>query len=139
MSALLEFKAKNVDKAVQKASVELKMPKEEIKYEVLSYGSSGIFGLSGTKKAKIRVKLPKASPDKEPPAETAEFNTEAPPAPDASKRSEATATMVIDDENGVVKENSEGHRLYSFPDDAAEIGRLVLQRIADTITADAKT
>jgi len=46
--------------------------------------------------------------------------------------------MVIDDENGVVKENSEGHRLYSFPDDAAEIGRLVLQRIADTITADAK-
>ena len=48
MSASLEFKAKNVDKAVERASAELKMPKEEIKYEVLSHGSSGIFGLSGT-------------------------------------------------------------------------------------------
>ncbi len=138
MSALLEFKAKNIDKAVEKASAELKMPKEEIKYEVISYGSSGIFGLSGAKKAKIRVKLPKDSPDKQPPAETAEFNTETPPAPEASSRSEATAAMVIDDENGVVKENSEGRRPYSFPDDASEIGRLVLQRIVDTITADAK-
>jgi len=138
MSALLEFKAKNVDKAVRKASPELKMPKEEIKYEVLSYGSSGIFGLSGTKKAKIRVKLPVNSPDKEPQAETVEFNTESPPAPDASNRSEATGAMVIDDEDGVAKENSEDQRLYSFSDDAAEIGRLVLQRIVDTITADAK-
>jgi spoIIIJ-associated protein len=73
MSALLEFKAKNVDKAIEKASAELRMSKEEIKYEVLSYGSSGIFGLSGTKKAKIRVKLPEDTLDREPQAETAEF------------------------------------------------------------------
>lgn len=138
MSALLEFKAKNVDKAVEKASAELKLPKEELKYEVLSYGSSGIFGLSGTKKAKIQVKLPENKPEKKPPAETAEFNTEAPPAHDASNRSEATGAMVIDDENGIVKENSEGQQLYSFPDDAVEIGRLVLQRIVETITADAE-
>jgi spoIIIJ-associated protein len=138
MSALLEFKAKNVDKAVEKASAELKIPKEEIKYEVLSYGSSGIFGLSGTKKAKIRVKLPADLPDKEPPAETAEFNTELPPAHDASNRSEATGASLINDENGVVKENAEGQPLHEFPDDAAEIGRLVLQRIVDTITADAE-
>ena len=138
MSALLEFKAKNVDKAVEKASAELKMPKEEIKYEVLSYGSSGIFGLSGAKNARIRVKLPQDSPDKKPPADTAEFNTEATPAHDASNRSEATAAMVIDDENGIVTENSEGQPLYSFPDDAAEIGRRVLQRIVDTITAEAE-
>jgi len=140
MSALLEFKAKNVDKAIEKACAELKMPRDEIKYEVLSYGSSGIFGLSGTKKARIRVKLPEDSPDKEPQAETAEFNTAAPPAPDASNRSEAAgamATMVTDGENGAVKEDSEGEPLYSFPDDAVEIGRLVLQRIVNTITADA--
>lgn len=138
MSAMLEFKANNVGKALEKASAELKMPKEEIKYEVLSYGSSGVFGLSGTKKAKIRVTLPQDLPDKEPSAESAEFHTEASPAHDASNRSEATDAMVIDDENGGVKENSEGQKLYSFPDDAAEIGRLVLQRIVDTITADAE-
>jgi spoIIIJ-associated protein len=138
MSALLEFKAKNVGKALEKASAELKIPKEKIKYEVLSYGSSGVFGLSGTKKAKIRVKLPQVSPDKEPPADTAEFHTEASPAHDASNRSEATDAMVIDGENGGVNKKSEGQTLYSFPDDAAEIGRLVLQRIVDTITADAE-
>ena len=54
MSAL-EFEAKNVDKAVEKACDELNMPKEKLKHEVLSYGSSGIFGLFGTKKAKIRL------------------------------------------------------------------------------------
>ena len=138
MSALLEFKAKNVDKAVDKASAELKMPKEEINYEVLSYGSSGIFGLSGTKKAKILVKLPEDSPDKEPQTETDEFNIEAPSASDASNRSEATDAVFIDDEDGAIKDNSEEQPLYPFPDEAVEIGRLVLQRIVDTITADAK-
>jgi len=138
MSALLEFEAKNVDKAVDKASAELKMPKEEIKYEVLSYGSSGIFGLSGTKKAKIRVKLPEDSLVKERQAQTAELNAAAQPAPDVFSKSEDTGAMVLDDENGSVKEDSEGQKPYSFPDDAVEIGRLVLQRIVDTITADAK-
>jgi spoIIIJ-associated protein len=137
MSASLEFKAKNVDKAVERASAELKMPKEEIKYEVLSYGSSGIFGLSVTKKAKIRVKLPEDSLVTEPQPETAELNAEAPRASDASGRSEATGAMVIN-EDAVAKENSEGQGLYPFPDDSAEIGRLVLQRIVDAITTDAK-
>jgi spoIIIJ-associated protein len=137
MSALLEFKAKNVDKAVEKASAELKMPIEEIKYEVLSYGSSGIFGLSGTKKAKIRVKLSEDSLNKEPQAEITEFNSEASPKSDASSRPEATVAMALKNENEGVKENEEDQQLYSFPDDAVEIGRLVLQRIVDAITADA--
>jgi spoIIIJ-associated protein len=138
MSVSLEFKAKNVDKAVEKASAELKMPKEELKYEVLSHGSSGIFGLSATKNAKIRVKVPEDSPVKEPQAETDEFKAEVPSARDASGRSDARGVMVIGDEGGVAKENSEGQPPYSFPDDSAEIGRLVLQRIVDTITTDAK-
>lgn len=136
MSALLEFKAKNVDKAVEKASAELKLPKEKIKYEVLSYGSSGIFGLSRTKKAKIRVKLPEDSPDKAPQPQSAEFHNEAPPAPDASNPSEATDAVPVD-EDQAIKDNSEAQQAYSFPDEAVEIGRLVLQRIVDTITADA--
>jgi len=138
MSASLEFKAKNVDKAIEKASAELKIPKEEIKYEVLSYGASGIFGLSGIKKAKIRVKLPKHSPIKKPQAQTAEFKADAPSASDASGPTEAGSAMVIDGADGVAKEHSEGQLLYPFPDDSAEVGRLVLQRIVDTITTDAK-
>lgn len=139
MSASLEFKAKNVEKAVEKASAELKMPKDEIEYDVLSYGSSGIFGLSGTKKAKIRVKLPEDSLVEAPQEQTAEMNDmdTVPPAPDASGQSEAADDMNTNDEDEVVKEDSEGQSFYSLSDDSVETGRLILQRIVDAITADA--
>ncbi len=52
-----EFQGKNVDKALEKASVELNVPVEKLNYEIVSYGSSGIFGLVGVKKAKIKVKI----------------------------------------------------------------------------------
>ncbi len=69
MSKSYVFQGKNVDQAVQKASAELSLPPEKIKHEVLAYGSSGIFGLVGVKKAKIKVfveeeksKMTKAKP-----------------------------------------------------------------------------
>ena len=55
MSKALEYQGKNVDQALQEASDELKIPVAKIKHEVIAYGSSGIFGLVGVKKAKIRV------------------------------------------------------------------------------------
>ena len=53
---LLEFEGKNVEKALAKASAKLNIPKDDLKYDILSYGSSGIFGIAGTKKARVRVK-----------------------------------------------------------------------------------
>lgn len=61
MSQQLEFIGKNVDKALEKASSELNVPIEKLRYDVVSYGSSGIFGLVGAKKAKILVKNPDES------------------------------------------------------------------------------
>ena len=52
---------KNVEMAVKKACEELNIPREKLKHDVISYGSTGIFGLVGTKKARIRVTLPKTS------------------------------------------------------------------------------
>ncbi|MGD9132333.1 MAG: RNA-binding cell elongation regulator Jag/EloR [Desulfobacterales bacterium] len=138
MPAPLEFKAKNVEKAVEKASAELKMPKKEIKYEVLSYGSSGIFGLSGTKKAKIRVMLPEELLANEPQAEVAVFSHETLPESDASGNSKAAGTMVINGQDEVAKKNSERQPFYSATDDSVENGRLVLQRILDALTSEAK-
>ncbi|MBF0449407.1 MAG: Jag N-terminal domain-containing protein [Candidatus Magnetomorum sp.] len=51
----LEFVGKTAEDAVQKACKELNTSKEKLKYDVVSFGSTGIFGLVGTKKAKIRV------------------------------------------------------------------------------------
>lgn len=58
MSPLIEFEGKNVEKAVKKASSKLKIPQEDLKYTVVSYGSTGMFGVVGSKKAKISVKQP---------------------------------------------------------------------------------
>jgi spoIIIJ-associated protein len=55
MSKSYVFQGKNVDQAIQKASDELGVPPGKVKHEVLAYGSSGIFGLVGVKKAKIKV------------------------------------------------------------------------------------
>ncbi len=55
MAKSYEFQGKNVDQAIENASDELSIPPEKIKHEVLAYGSSGIFGLVGVKKAKIKV------------------------------------------------------------------------------------
>ncbi len=55
MSNSYEFQGKNVERAIENASQELNVSPEKIKYEVITYGSSGIFGLVGIKKAKIKV------------------------------------------------------------------------------------
>lgn len=55
MTADLEFKGRNVDKAVALAAKKLQIPVDDLDYEILSHGSTGIFGLAGVKKARIRV------------------------------------------------------------------------------------
>lgn len=55
MSDFIEYEAKNVDKALEQAVKELDTPVDKLNYEVVSYGSTGIFGLVGVKMAKIRV------------------------------------------------------------------------------------
>lgn len=51
----LDFEEKSVEDAIALACQELKLPRERLEIEVLSKGSSGIFGIVGAKKAKIRV------------------------------------------------------------------------------------
>ncbi len=87
MSSIHEFEGKTVDDAIQSASDTLGIPKEELNVEVLSYGSTGIFGLVGIKKAKIRVQAEskqiekETEPEEKLPAEEPleEISTEPPP------------------------------------------------------------
>ena len=51
MPEYMEFEGKDVESVAQKASKKLDIPFEKLKYKVISYGSTGIFGLVGTKKA----------------------------------------------------------------------------------------
>jgi spoIIIJ-associated protein len=57
MPEVIEFQGKNVEQALENASDSLNIPKSKIKHEVIAYGSTGIFGLVGVKKAIIKVFL----------------------------------------------------------------------------------
>ena len=60
MSPSLEFEGKDIEQAVENACDALKIPKEKLKHDVISYGSTGVFGLVGARKARIRVKAPES-------------------------------------------------------------------------------
>jgi len=127
MSTTLEFEGKSVEKAVKAASKKLNIPESKLKHDVISYGSSGIFGLVGTKKAKIRVVVPesKKSNKKE-------------PAPEPAIDSPESAVFLVDETFG--KEEPDDSQDAS-PDDskdkAVTLGQEVLQRLIESITTDA--
>ncbi|MCG8636725.1 MAG: Jag N-terminal domain-containing protein [Desulfobacterales bacterium] len=67
MKETQEFTGKDVSKAVDNACSALGLSKSDLNYEVISTGTSGIFGIVGRKDAKIKVTLPaeEASGDSE--------------------------------------------------------------------------
>jgi spoIIIJ-associated protein len=67
MTETIEFEGKNVERAIKCACDELGVDKETLKFKIISRGSTGIFGLVGTKKARISVRQPEkeSSPKKD--------------------------------------------------------------------------
>jgi spoIIIJ-associated protein len=53
----LEFEGKDPEDAISQAAAHFNVPQEELEIEIISLGSSGLFGLLGGKKAKIRAAL----------------------------------------------------------------------------------
>ncbi|MEE8431940.1 MAG: RNA-binding cell elongation regulator Jag/EloR [Candidatus Desulfatibia sp.] len=126
MSPCFEFEDKSVEKAIQKACAELNIPAEELQHDVISYGSTGIFGLVGTKKARIRVTMPEPAPELGPEAPDKVISDEW-----SKKQTKAEAETI----------KSAASREYipdPVEDDSTEIGKDALQRIVDLITTDAK-
>jgi spoIIIJ-associated protein len=136
MAPSLEFEAKNVEKAINAASTQLKKSKENLKYEIISYGSTGIFGLVGIKKAKIRVTIPENKDNVAPPVNTVE------------KKSETIAVDIVSQQKETVTEeikpNSEsgdvpnGVNTTEDPMDAMEEGATALKMIIEYISQDAE-
>jgi spoIIIJ-associated protein len=126
MSHCVEFEDKNVEMAVKKACEELNIPREKLKHDVISYGSTGIFGLVGTKKARIRVTLPEPSPKVD--FETSNKEQKNENSYEQTAESVASQIEIPPDDEG------ENHRMA---DDPWDIGREALQKIIDLITSDA--
>ena len=130
MTTTFEFKGKNIEKALEKASQKFDIPKDQLQYDILSYGSSGIFGLAGTKKARIRVKLSEESTQLVPEADE--------PHKENREFSEVADEPFMAGEDVSGGETSDNQQLYTFPENPLDLGRSVLQRIIDAITTEAK-
>lgn len=57
MAVHKEYEGKNVESAIEAAARSLGVSADKLDYEVIEYGNSGLFGLFGVKKAKIKVKV----------------------------------------------------------------------------------
>ncbi len=126
MSPCFEFEDKSIEKAIQKACAELNITAAELQHDVISYGSTGIFGLVGTKKARIRVTMP------EPAAEIGSEAQDKAISDEWSKKQTKAEAETI--------KSAAGRECKPDPvaDDSKEIGQEALRRIVDLITADAK-
>lgn len=121
----LEFEGKNIDKAVKRACDELNIAAGEISYQVLSHGSSGIFGLAGAKKARIKVTLPQKTTEI-----GADADIERPDTPVFEEKVQSE-TAFSDDTD------IDGPQRSIFEENPLDLSRAVLQRIVDAITSDA--
>lgn len=111
MPSFMEFDGKDIDDAAARASQKLNISLPELKYDVISYGSTGIFGLVGTKKARIRVTLP----------EVASPKIEAPQSPDFHDEKIQHQVIRSDDD-------------YN---EAVNLGKTALKRMVEEITTGA--
>ena len=121
MVKLYDFSGKNVEQALELASQTLSIPIEKIRHEVISYGSSGIFGLVGVKKAKIKVFV---EPEKK----------QTGPANKQEKTIEMIETPTIPED--IIYEAAQDDNELAA--DLVEYGRNALQTIVDEITIGAK-
>lgn len=130
MALILELEANNVEKAVKLACEKLEIPRDELNYDIISHGSSGIFGLGRSKKAKIRVVLPEEKDDPVPP-ET--YSTE------YADNGNGTPDDIRNHVKGLIDETFEqdDSTLANKEDAQVDVGRVFLQRIVDAITSDA--
>jgi spoIIIJ-associated protein len=122
MSPCFEFEDKSVEKAIQKACAKLNIPAAELRHDVISHGSTGIFGLVGTKKARIRVTTPELGPE----------------SPDKAISDEAFKKQTQAEAETVKSAAGRECKPDPIADDSKEIGKDALQRIVDLITTDAK-
>ncbi|MBL0701256.1 MAG: Jag N-terminal domain-containing protein [Desulfosarcina sp.] len=126
MSPFLEFEGKNIEAAVKKACEELNISESQLKHDVISFGASGIFGLVGAKKARIRVTLPEIAPEPEPVIQINDAN--------AKSKDE---DQIIETEMESSNDDLSQEQQESLPDDPVAFGRNALQQIIDLITTDA--
>ncbi len=137
MTQTQEFSGKDVTVAIKNACAALTLSKKELKYDVISEGASGIFGIVGRRDAKIKVFLPDSSETPETSegiksivdeAFGEETRLEEKPKKAPEKKEETTSEETTSYEKPVVVDVTQ---------ESIDLGIQSLQKMADLITEDA--
>lgn len=134
MPTFLEFEGRTVEKAIEKASCQMNIPIEKIKHDVLSHGSTGIFGLVGVKKAKIRVLVPEKSL-KKPTFESDDFKTDIQTDVPVNNHAKEKALQLVDNAFGLAEDNNQDDIII---DQLISEGKEALEKIVGYITEEAQ-
>jgi len=123
MTQTQEFSGKDIDVAIKNACSKLDLSIDDLKYDVISEGTSGIFGIVGRKDARIKVDLPVDNRD------------------EASTIQAEGVKSIVDEafgkETRIKSSETETPEAVDVTEESINLGTEALQKMADLITDDA--
>jgi spoIIIJ-associated protein len=121
MTQTQEFSGKDIDVAIKNACSTLDLSIDDLKYDVISEGTSGIFGIVGRKDARIKVDVPVDNRD------------------EASIIQAEGVKSIVDEAFGPETrlQTSETPEAVDVTEESINLGTEALQKMADLITDDA--
>ncbi|MBE9547278.1 MAG: protein jag [Proteobacteria bacterium] len=90
---IMEIEEKTIDDAIEKACREFNVPREKLKIEIISEGSSGFLGLVGSKKACIKASIMSIDAELDTSFEKSDSRSVLQYAPTVEDESDETVTM----------------------------------------------
>ncbi len=142
MTQTQEFSGKDIDVAIKNACSTLDLSIDDLKYDVISEGTSGIFGIVGRKDARIKVDLPVDNRDGAAAIQAEGVKSivdEAFGKETRVKSSETPEPEVVDEAFGRETriQTSETPEAVDVTEESINLGTEALQKMADLITDEA--
>ncbi len=139
MDNYIKFSGKNVDEAISSACKYFHINRDQLEVEIVSGGSSGIFGLVGVKKATIKAKRRARDQEEEQEAEAPRVSQPEEPAPLADEEPEEhsqAAPIFEDDSEGDIEEDIEDQESGTLEPPPAQFLQELIHRLATPLAPE---
>lgn len=142
MTQTQEFSGKDIDIAIKNACSKLDLSIDDLKYDVISEGTSGIFGIVGRKDARIKVDVPVDNRDESSTIQAEGVKSIVDEAFGRETRIQTSETPEgVDEafgkETRIKSSEIETPEVVDVTEESINIGTEALQKMADLITDDA--
>ena len=139
MENYIEFSGKNVDEAISSACKYFHINRDQLEVEIISGGSSGIFGLVGVKKATIKAKRRTREQEEEQKAEAPETRQQEEPVLPADEEPEENFQVeqaVEDEPEGDMEEDMEDQESDALKPPPARFLQELIQRLTTPLAPE---